>query len=203
MALRRRTGPRNAAFIATVLSALIGTPTLLADPARADERTDPLRWLSGQPLTLFDLGVMRLERDVLAAAPWLAESDSPGDRALAGVQYDVWNKRLVIYVALQRPRAERTEANCVALFRRLVERMTAQAPQGPGRAAWYLEKTFVPIGRERIGADGLGERLGELVFAEITLRGRSDDARAGETGRMTCRGRLDAADSEIERRFVN
>lgn len=183
--------------MATVVSALLCTPL------RADERSDPLVWLHAQPLTLFDLGVMRLERDVLAAAPWLAETEAPRDRPLAGVQYDFWRKRIVVYVALQRPRAERTEANCIAVFRRLVERMIAQAPEGPGRAAWYLEKAFVPVGRERLAAPGFGRQLSERVYAEVTLRGRSDDARAGEIGRMTCSGRLDAADSEIERRFVN
>jgi len=61
----------------------------------------------------------------------------------------------------------------------------------------------MPTGRERLNPDGFGRRLVGVVYAEITLRGRSDDARAGETGRMTCRGRLDAADSEIERQFVN
>ena len=49
----------------------------------------------------------------------------------------------------------------------------------------------------------LGRRLLDSVHAEITLRGRADDARAAETGRMTCRGRLDAGDAEIERQFVN
>jgi len=175
----------------------------LAAPAAAEERDDPLRWLHAQPLTLFDLGIMRLERDAHDAAPWLAESEAGREPALAGVQYNFWRKRIVVYVSLHRPRAERTEANCVALFRRLVERMVARAPEGPGRAAWYLEKTFVPTGRERLAPEAFGRRLVEIVHAEVTLRGRSDDARAGETGRMTCSGRLDATDSEIERQFVN
>jgi hypothetical protein len=174
----------------------------LAAPCSA-EPSDPLRWLQAQPLTLFDLGVLRLERDVQRAAPWLAESDAPVDQAVAGVQYNFWRNRLLVYVSVYRPRAERTGANCVALFRRMVERMMAYAPEGPGRAAWYLEKAFVPVGRERLAPEAFGRRLAELVYAEVTLRGRHDDARAGETGRMTCSGRLDATDDEIERQFVN
>jgi hypothetical protein len=174
-----------------------------AGGAHAEERENPLRWLGTQPLTLFDLGVMRLERDVSAHAPWLAEAEGTSDPTLAGVQYDFRNRRLVLYVAMYRPRAERTEANCVALFHRLVERLLAHAPEGPGRAAWYLEKTFMPVGRERIGNGDLGRHLLDAVHAEITLRGRADDARAAETGRMTCRGRLDAAGADIERQFVN
>ena len=193
---------RSAALFCAAFSLLAGV-LLAGGSARAEERVDPLRWLGAQPLTLFDLGVMRLERDVASAAPWLAESDGATETALAGVQYDFRDRRLVIYVALHRPRAERTEANCVALFHRLVERLTAHAPEGPGRAAWYLEKTFMPVGRERIGNGNLGRRLLDSVHAEITLRGRADDARAAETGRMTCRGRLDAGDAEIERQFVN
>src|SRR5690349_7288115 len=119
----------------------------LAAPAAAEEKEDPLQWLHAQPLTLFDLGVMRLERDVYAAAPWLAEPEAGGEPALAGVRYDFWHKRLVVYVSIHRPRAERTEAACIVLFRRLVERLLARAPEGPNRAAWYLEKTFVPTGR--------------------------------------------------------
>ena len=189
-----------------VLRRLIGVCVALAAlaaPAVADERDDPMRWLNQQPLTLFDLGIMRLERDVHAAAPWLAEDEVGREPALAGVRYDFARRRIVVYVSLQRPRAERTEAHCVALFRRLVERMVARAPEGTGRAAWYLEKTFVPAGRERVAPESFGRRLVELVHAEITLRGRSDDARASETGRMTCSGRLDATDAEIERQFVN
>lgn len=178
-------------------------PIVAGAPAAADEKDDPLRWLHAQPLTLFDLGVMRLERDVHAAAPWLAEAEVGGEPVLAGVRYDFWRRRLLVYVSLHRPRTERTEAACVALFRRLVDRMLARAPEGPGRAAWYLEKAFVPVGRERAVPDSFGQRLLPMVHAEITLRARSDDARAAESGRMTCSGRLDAADSEIERQFVN
>ena len=176
---------------------------VIAAPVAAEEKDDPLRWLHAQPLTLFDLGIMRLERDVHAAAPWLAEAEVGREPALAGVRYDFWRRRILVYVSLHRPRSERTEAACVALFRRLVERMLASAPEGPGRAAWYLEQTFVPAGRERIVPETFGRRLIETVRAEITLRGRSDDARAAEAGRMTCSGQLDAADSEIERQFVN
>lgn len=197
MTLRRQCSVWRAARVAALLAALPFAP------AAAEERDDPLRWLSSQPLTMFDLGIMRLERDVLAAAPWLAESEAPRDQPLAGVQYNIWRRQIVVYAAFQRPRGERTEANCVALFRRLVERMLANAPEGAGRAAWYLEKTFMPVGRERLNPDGFGQRLVGAVYAEITLRGRSDDARASETGRMTCRGRLDAEDAEIERQFVN
>jgi hypothetical protein len=185
------------------LIAFFVTAAALATPAAAEEREDPLRWLHAQPLTLFDLGVMRLERDVHAAAPWLAEPEAGGEPVLAGVRHDYWSRRIVVYVSLHRPRAERSEAHCVALFRRLVERMLARAPEGPGRAAWYLEKAFVPTGRERIVPESFGRRLLETVHAEITLRARSDDARPAEAGRMTCSGRLDAADSEIERQFVN
>lgn len=196
MTLRRRMAQFGAAAMAM---AAIGA----AAPATAEQGDDPLRWLHAQPLTLFDLGILRLERDLHLAAPWLAESDAGRDQALAGVQYNFWRRRIVVYVSLYRARAERTEANCIALFRRLVERMMAHAPEGPGRAAWYLEKAFVPVGRERIAPEAFGRRLSEIVYAEITLRGRYDDARAGETGRMTCSGRLDAADAEIERQFVN
>lgn len=174
-----------------------------ASAASADEKDDPLRWLHAQPLTLFDLGIMRLERDVHAATPWLAEGEAGGEPALAGVRYEFRRGRLLVYLSLHRPRAERTEAACIALFHRLVERMLARAPEGPGRAAWYLEKTFVPAGRERVVPESFGRRLLETVHVEITLRPRSDDARAAEAGRMTCTGRLDAADSEIERQFVN
>jgi hypothetical protein len=189
-------GARRIVSILAVLAALTA-------PAAAEEREDPLRWLHAQPLTLFDLGIMRLERDVHAAAPWLAEIEAGGEPVLAGVRYDHWQRRIVVYISLRRPRAERTEAACVALFRRLVERMIDRAPEGPRRAAWYLQKIFVPAGRERIAPESFGQRLLETVHAEITLRGRSDDARAAEAGRMTCSGRLDAADSEIERQFVN
>lgn len=213
MALRRRMRPASfsTASSVTLTTAFLRSAALLcaafsflaAGSARAEEREHPLVWLGAQPLTLFDLGVMRLERDVLAVAPWLADADGSAEPPLAGVQYDFRKRRLVVYVALHRPRAARTEANCVALFHRLVERLTAHAPEGPGRAAWYLEKAFMPVGRERMGHGDLGRRLLEAVHAEVSLRGRADDARADQTGRMTCRGRLDAADAEIERQFVN
>lgn len=183
--------------------ATLAAVTALATPAAAEERDDPLRWLHAQPLTLFDLGVMRLERDLHAAVPWLADAEIGREPALAGVRYEFQRRRIVVYVSLHRPRAERTEADCIALFRRLVDRMLARAPEGPGRAAWYLEKTFVPAGRERIAPERFGRKLIEIVHAEITLRGRSDDARAAEAGRMTCSGGLGAADSEIVRQFVN
>jgi len=189
--------------IRRLLTMLAIATAAAATPASADEQDDPLRWLHAQPLTLFDLGVLRLERDVHAAAPWLAEAEAGSEPVLAGVRHEFRRGRILVYLSLHRPRAERTEAACIALFRRLVERMLARAPEGPGRAAWYLEKTFVPAGRERILPESIGRRLLETVHVEITLRPRSDDARAAEAGRMTCSGRLDAADSEIERQFVN
>jgi hypothetical protein len=103
-------------------------------------------------------------------------------------------------VSLHRPRGERTEppaSRCSAAS----SSASASAPEGPGRRLVSREDSCRP------GASGVpetfGRRLIESVHAEITLRGRSDDARAAEAGRMTCSGRLDAADSEIERQFVN
>jgi hypothetical protein len=156
-----------------------------------------------QPVTLFDLGLWRLERDIRAAAPWLADLDGFGVEPVAGVQFDRRNGLVIVFAALYRPVERRNRAECIAAFRRLVDRLLAATPDGADRAGWYLENVFAPPSKEGTAHAADAARLVQHVRLEVVLRGRGDDVRVGETLRVHCIGRLNAGNGEIEQRQAN
>jgi hypothetical protein len=166
--------------------------------ARAD-REHPLAWLREQPLTLFEWGTVRLERDLMNAGSWMAERDYSNTKPETGVFYSWRTKRITAYISMHRPPAQRTRAACRAMFRLVADRMMRKAPSGPGQASWYLQSVFVPQGRWWSRPNrSFGKDLTKAVILEIVLRKHVREAFNKSVPQVSCFGTFDAEDTEIQ-----
>ncbi len=165
----------------------------LASAAQA-QTPDIFKRLMGEPLTLFDWGLMQLDRDLERASLRVFPRIGGEPQARSGTTYDWREGRVWMSVALALPRAERTEPRCAAIFQRLVRELTFSAPKSPDAAGWYLQNAFQPKARFWTSRfEDVGAKLLEVVWLEVSLRAPNQEALAGDSRRLRCAGRLDAA----------
>jgi len=187
---------RRLAVILGLAGAILAQGT--ATHAEAD-RKHPLDWLRNEPLTLFEWGTVRLERDLINAGNWLANRSYAEERAETGVSFNWRANRLTAYYSVERPPDGRTAEACRLLFRQLADRMMRRAPGGPGQASWYLQSVFLPEGRwwsrpsRKFGRD-----LIRVVQLEVVLRKREREAFSGSAPQVSCYGGFDAEGDAIK-----
>lgn len=176
------------------LSVLVAALVLLALPPGARAQTpEILQRLMAEPLSLFDWGLAQLERDIERAALRLFGPAESGQRHESGTIYDWRSGRVTLFLSLQRPERQRTAEACRALFGRIVNELTATAPAGAG-PGWYLRNAFQPKGHVWTSRfEDTGGKLLEVVRLEASLIPAPYAAAAGDSLRVTCSGRLDAA----------
>ena len=152
-----------------------------------------LRRLMGEPLTLFDWGLVQLERDLERASLRLAAERPTRAPPRSSAIYD-WRQGLVLMsLAVEMPTARRTRPECTALFHRVVGELTGNAPESPDAAGWYLQNAFQPKAHFFAGRfEDIGAKLLEVVRLEVALRAPTHEAVAGDSRQVVCSGRLDA-----------
>jgi len=174
------------------LAALI----MLAPAARAAEPS-VLRQLMAEPMTLFDWGLTQLDRDIALAAKRSLRYRARSEPRTGSI-YDWRNDRVTVFVTTVVPPQERTRQMCTAAFTDIVGTLTETAPQGPDAAGWYLLNAFLPKGHYWANRfEDVGRKLLDMVELEITLSAEALDTVGGDTARVRCSGRLDAATDEI------
>ncbi len=176
----------------------------LGSAAPRAEGIDAFRWLRSQPLTLFDLGVVRLDRDITRVSNWLLDAELLDAKPAAGVQVAGRQRSIIAYVSIEYPPDRRTGKECRRIFRRVAYRLIGGAPEGPGRASWYLQSTFFPQGREwtRPTPD-FAERLVKLVRLQVVLGGTPDEGINLRAKKVSCVGALDADEKGVSLEFTN
>lgn len=176
----------------------------LGSAAQGAEGLDPFRWLRSQPLTFFDLGVIRLDRDITRVSRWLLDAELLDSKPAAGVQVAGRRRTIIAYVSLEYPPDRRTGKECRRIFRRVAYRLIGGAPEGPGRASWYLQSTFFPQGREwtRPTPD-FAERLVKLVQLQVVLASTPDEGIKLRAKKVSCLGALDADLAGVRLEFTN
>lgn len=178
--------------LAACLMALV-----LALPAQAQEK-DVLSRLMAEPLTLFDWGLANLDRDIASAARRAFRHGVVIGEPRAGSIYDWRARRITLYVAVGLPAGERTQSACAIAFTDIVATLTDGAPAGRGAAGWYLLNAFRPKAHFWASRfEDVGTKLLDVVRLEISFVPGDYDAISGDTRRVRCVGRLDAAPSEI------
>lgn len=180
--------------VAVVLApALAGTPC--GSTAHADEPST-LEWLANEPVTLFDLGMLRLREDLDDAAQALTASESVSSEPRTGVFYQ-WRKReITAYVTLRERFTDPTEAGCRETFKRVRDTLLADVPAGPRSAEVYLETLFTHPGFGNWGRPRrLGADLVEMVRFEVTLL-PPPPAHAGGR-RVQCSGPLNTEPEDL------
>jgi hypothetical protein len=185
-------------IVSVIISLTLGTAAPRA------EGLDAFRWLRNQPLTLFDLGIVRLDRDITRVSRWLLDAELLDARPAAGIQVAGRRRSIIAFVSIEYPPDRRTGKECRRIFRRVAGRMIGGAPEGPGRASWYLQSTFFPQGREwtRPTPD-FADRLVRLVQLQVVLNGTSDEGIKLRAKRVSCVGALDADRKTVKLEFTN
>lgn len=187
---------------------ILPTDRVLADQssvARQTENLDPirlktLRWLSTEPVSLLDIGILRLRDAMERAADPLLDEGIGLEPPRSGAYY-TWRQRgIVAYATFAEPYEDRTESRCTHIYDRMVEKLTERAPRGPGQASWFLEDLFTHTGQRGLRPHELGSKLVGMVTLEISLSATAGDRRAGDHLRIRCRGRLDAEAGTLETR---
>ena len=171
-------------------------PTRAEPPKGPDqappEKIQPLDWLRGQPLTLFDWGLFNLRRDLDRVALWVADSGLSDEKPLTGTQHDWRRGRITAYLSFAAPPKKRSRKYCHMVFTRAAAQLMKGAPQGVGQASWYLSSVFLPRGRGWIRPSrDFSENLVKTVRLEIVLRPAPEEFHPGGP-RVRCVGRLDA-----------
>ena len=181
---------RRAAFLVCLLAAL-------AVPAAAQKRDGGpgiVQRLMNEPISLFDWGLAQLDRDMSRAATRLFPHRNPNTAPRTGSIYRWRDDRLTLYLSVSQPPGFRTRDACRDLFERVVRDLLTGTPRGKDAAGWYLLDAFKPKAHyfgNRF--EDMGAQLAEVVRLEISLIPPTINATAGDTHRVRCTGRLDAA----------
>ncbi|MGB0670581.1 MAG: hypothetical protein ACPGNT_03725 [Rhodospirillales bacterium] len=169
------------------------TETAKADPSRLGS-ADALTWLMEQPATLYDLGLYQLKQDLARTAQRLRDVGYADSLPASGAYFDWRSKRTWAYISFRDRLNEPTSALCQEVFARMVQSLTEGGPQGPGRAAWYLEALFHGSGfGQWFRPRGLGEKLVEQIGFEVVVLPMQP--MSGNS--VHCSGPLDAQPEEL------
>lgn len=184
-------------------AAVIFCLSLSPGAARAAS-VDAFHWLRQQPLTFFDLGVIRLNRDVHRVSRWLLDAELLDVKPTSGIEVAGRKQTITAYVSIEYPPERRTGKECRRIFQRVAGRMVGGAPDGPGRASWYLQSTFFPQGQEwtRPTPD-FADRLVGLVRLQIVLAGTTEEGIRLRAKKVSCVGALDADSAGVHLEFTH
>ena len=178
--------------VALAVSVLLQTGTVRAeDPA---ERT--LNWLANEPVTLMDMGMMRLRDDLREVSSSLIQLGYTNQEPTVGTYYEWRQKKILAYVSVREPFAKPDEKTCLSIYERVMRHMKEKAPGGTNSIGWYLESLFLHEGpgnwgRPRMMQEGL---LNAIRF-EVTIL-PPDPMR--DSRKVQCSGRLDAEISDVD-----
>jgi hypothetical protein len=165
-------------------------------PAAAADASPTFEWLTREPATLFDLGLLRLRLEMDKVARWLVDSGSVSGLPWSGAYYDWRNRRVIAYVTIRERLTDPTEAACRETFARIRDRLVEGVPSGPRSAEMVLETLFSHPGTGNWGRPRhLGRDLVELVRFEVVLLPPPPEQAGGP--RVSCAGRLDAAPADL------
>lgn len=187
---------RRRAYGAVAAALVLGITGGIPAAATAADARPAFDWLTREPVTLFDLGMLRLRQEMVEAAAWLVGAGHARGEPLAGAFYQWRQHQIVAYVTVHERFADPTETGCRAMFQRLRERLFRDTPGGIRSAEIYLETLFAHPGFGNYGNPRhIGRELVELVQVEVTILPPPPVTAGGD--RIRCAGRLDTPAEEL------
>ncbi len=168
----------------------------LSVPSGAADQPKALDWIMNEPVTLFDLGIVRLDQNLSEMARWLRDTEPESGLAWTGAYYQWRERRIIAYLTVREPDVEPTVERCRRLFRRSADWLMTGVPIGEGRAGAYLESLFLHPGLGNWGRPrSLAAELRKTVRYEVTVLPPLPVIVGGPSVR--CAGPLDAAADEL------
>ena len=178
--------------IACILSVMIGSGLVLvfANPSRAEP--DPIgRWLMSEPLTLWDIGLIRMEEKARTAAERVGKDVTK--RGSAGVGYNWDNNEIDINVYMMGFNGDVTHESCNKIRRDFIRLLIGISIKSEEKrvAAWLplqISSWFSHFGFKDPGRDKkLGEKMARTIFVNMNLWGEDSD--------ISCRARIITSDA--------
>lgn len=175
---------------------LLVLAVLFAVPGHGQERSQStIEWLATEPVTLMDLGLIRLKSDLGEFANDVFARGEAVKRPDSGAYYEWRQRRIIAYVTVKEELSLPSRPLCRQLFDRLARFLLAKAPGGTRQATWYLENLFLHDGTGNyFRPKSMAEDLVQIVRFEITLIG---SGLVTEAKNVRCAGRLDAGPDDL------
>lgn len=190
---------RRFAFLTIMVAASFAG--IQSSVAGYDTPTPPgLAYLRDEPVTLLDLGFLRLHRDLERAAAPLADPDYDDVPPRTGVFYNWRQDRIHAFATFPTPPERRTAALCIERFMAMTASLLGGAPDGPDQVRGYLIGLFSHVGPRRWHGAAPRSFGGDLEAAfrfSVTLTGDRLDQRVGDFYTVKCSGRLDATAASL------
>ena len=160
--------------------------------ARANSTLD---WLSAEPVTLMDLGIIRLKQDLLQVGQRLLDRGILPVAPTTGAYYDWREKKIVVFLTARERFAAPSEGMCVELFSRVAKGLAGRSRGHKGKPGWYLEEIFTHDGWGNFTRPHqMREELLKTVQLEITLL---PPRPMGPERTLHCSGGLDTDPHEV------
>lgn len=193
-------------FAATALLGLIAShpSPSLAGKGVAKERAiaDPgasLEWLIREPVTLFDLGILRLKEDMARVARQVHERGLTALPPVTGAYFDRRERKVIAYLTVRITYGMPDPQTCRTMFGQMTQALVGNGPVGNRQASWYLESVFTPAG-ERYGGrpKTMADDLLATVRFEVSILPPNP---LQQSLKAQCSGRLDADLNDLDYTF--
>ena len=161
--------------------------------ARANSTLD---WLSAEPVTLMDLGMIRLKQDLLQVGQRLVDTGFLPMAPTTGAYYDWREKQIVIFLTARERFAAPSEGMCLEHYGRVANGLAGRSRGHQGDPGWYLEEIFTHDGWGNFTRPPqMREHLLATVKLEVTLL---PPQLMGPDRTLHCTGGLDTDPREVE-----
>lgn len=175
---------------------LAGLALFLAVRPAADARaSSTLDWLSTEPVTLMDLGIIRLKQDLLQVGQRLVDKGILPVTPTTGAYYEFREKKIIAFLTIRERYANPSEGMCLELHSRVAKSLASRSRGQKGDPGWYLEEIFTHEGWGNFSRPvDMARKLLESVQLEITLL---PPQLMGPAKALRCAGGLDKQPNEL------
>ena len=168
---------------------------LFLRPAADARASSTLDWLSAEPVTLMDLGIIRLKQDLLQVGQRLLEIGFLPVAPTTGAYFDWRDKKITVFLTARERFAQPSEGMCLELFARVAKGLASRSRGHQGDPGWYLEEIFTHDGWGNFTRPTrMREDLLQTVQLEVTLL---PPRPMGPERTLHCSGRLDTEPHEV------
>ncbi|MAY66147.1 MAG: hypothetical protein CMM77_03345 [Rhodospirillaceae bacterium] len=158
-------------------------------PAADARANSTLDWLSAEPVTLMDLGIIRLKQDLAQVGQRLLEVGFLPVLPTTGAYYDWRDKKITVFLTARERFAQPSDGMCLELFARVAKGLASRSRGHQGDPGWYLEEIFTHDGWGNFTRPTqMREDLLKTVRLEVTLLPPQP---MGPARTLHCSGRLD------------
>lgn len=169
-------------------------PASVETSGKKDSKVQTLSWLMSEPVTMMDLGIVRLRQDLDQTARRLFRQGDSLARGDVGAWFDWRSKQIIAWISLPTSRDFRNQHQCGQRFQQVADMLTSHMPVKTMQEAWYLTSLFGHQGGAWFNPDSLPEDMLGLVRLEVSLAGHPEDVRlARDWDRVSCGGALNAS----------